>query len=245
MGMLKDHEDAQGHVIYDFYKGKDVDEVIEREDGYIDASTGPKMYLSEYKDWAPHEKKAMKFAKGKVLDIGSGAGRHAIYLQNEKGLDVLGIDNSPMAQKVARERGLKKTKPLPITQVNSKLGQFDTIMMLGNNFGLFSNVKRAKWLLKRFHGMTSEDARIITESMQVHETDNPDHLWYQEYNRKRGRMSGQVRIRVRYKKFTNPWFDYLIVSKDEMEMILEGTGWKVSQYLDNEHQYIAIIEKEE
>ena len=243
MSILKDHEDAQGHVIYDFYKGKEVDEVIEREDGYIDASTGPKMYLSEYKDWPPHEKKAMKFAKGKVLDIGSGAGRHAIYLQ-EKGLDVTGVDNSPMALNVAKERGLKKTKLLSITQITPKLGKFDTIMMLGNNFGLLSNVKRVKWLLKRCHRMTSADARIITESMQVYDTDNPDHLWYQEYNRKRGRMSGQVRIRVRYKKFVNPWFDYLIVSKDEMEMVLEGTGWKVVKYLDHLPHYIAIIKKE-
>ena len=189
MAGLKEHEDAQGRVIYDFYKGKEVDEVIEREDGYIDASTGPKMYLSEFKDWSPHEKKAMKYAKGRVLDIGSGAGRHAIYLQN-KGLDVTGVDNSPMALKVAKERGLKKTKLMPITQITPELGKFDTIMMLGNNFGLLSNIKRGRWLLKRFHKMTTADARIITESMQVYDTDNPDHLWYQEYNRKRGRMSG-------------------------------------------------------
>jgi ubiquinone/menaquinone biosynthesis C-methylase UbiE len=37
----------------------------------------------------------MKYVKGRrVLDIGCGVGRHALYLQNEErqGFDVLGID---------------------------------------------------------------------------------------------------------------------------------------------------------
>ena len=240
---LKEHEDAQGHAIYDYWKGMEVREIIEREDGYIDATEGPSQYLSEYKDWPQHEKKAIKFARGKVLDIGSGAGRHAIYLQN-KGLDVMGIDNSPMALKVAKERGLKKTKLLSITQITSRLGQFNTITMLGHNFGLFSNFKRARWLLKRFHSITTEDARIITETLDIYQTEKPEHLWYQEHNRKRGKMSGQMKLRVRYKEFINPWFEYLMVSKPEMEEILEGTGWKVSKYLDDGPHYIAIIEKE-
>ncbi|MCK5038934.1 MAG: class I SAM-dependent methyltransferase [Thermoplasmata archaeon] len=243
MSILKDHEDAQGHAIYDRWKGKEVREIIEREDGYLDATDGPEQYLSEYKDWPLHEKKAMKLAKGKVLDIGSGAGRHAIYLQN-KGLDVLGIDNSPMALKVAKERGLKKTKLLSITQITSKLGKFDTITMMGHNFGLFSNFKRARWLLKRFHSITTNDALIIAETLDIYDTDKPGHLWYQEYNRKRGKMSGQLKLRVRYKKYINPWFEYLMVSKEEMEEILDGTGWKVVKYLDHLPHYIAIIKKE-
>jgi cyclopropane fatty-acyl-phospholipid synthase-like methyltransferase len=39
------------------------------------------------------EKKSMGYVKGRtVLDIGCGPGRHALYLQNERGFDVLGID---------------------------------------------------------------------------------------------------------------------------------------------------------
>ena len=57
-------------------------------------------------------------------------------------------------------------------------------------------------------------------------------------------MSGQVRIRVRYKKHTTPWFDYLMVSREEMGNILEGTDWKVSRFIKSGGPiYIAIIEK--
>ena len=67
------------------------------------------MYFSEYENWHTIEKKAMVFVKGKVLDIGCGVGRHSLYLQ-KKGFDVLGIDNSPLAIKVSKLRGVKKTK---------------------------------------------------------------------------------------------------------------------------------------
>jgi 2-polyprenyl-3-methyl-5-hydroxy-6-metoxy-1,4-benzoquinol methylase len=42
----------------------------------------------------------MQFVKGRVLDVGCGAGRHSLYLQ-EKGFDVLGTDISPLASESA------------------------------------------------------------------------------------------------------------------------------------------------
>ena len=57
-------------------------------------------------------------------------------------------------------------------------------------------------------------------------------------------MSGQVRIRARYQKYKTPWFDYLFVSKKELESLLKGTGWKVRKYLDGPNDmYIMILEK--
>jgi len=58
-------------------------------------------------------------------------------------------------------------------------------------------------------------------------------------------MSGQVRLRIRYKTHATPWFDCLLVSKKEMESIMEGTGWKVRRFIDGDGPvYIAVIEKE-
>ena len=101
--MLKDEQDAFGHMVYDHLTKKAVHEVIERDDGLVevDNSTG---YFSEFKNWPRHGKKAMRYVMGKVLDIGSGAGRHSLYLQG-KGHEVVGIDNSPLALEVCRLRG--------------------------------------------------------------------------------------------------------------------------------------------
>jgi len=241
--IMKRAEDAFGRMLWAYYNGQRVFEIDERDDGYIEASTSPKMYFSDYEDWPQHEKKAIEYVKGRVLDIGCGAGRHSLYLQ-KKGLDVLGIDNSPLAIKVCKLRGLKKAKIMSIEDIDFKPKSFDTIIMMGNNFGLFGSFQKARSLLKRFHKITSDDGLIVAETRDPYKTDNPAHLEYHKLNRKRGRMGGQVRIRVRFGKYATPWFDYLFVSKEEMEDILKGTGWKVKQYIDSGNAlYIAIIEK--
>jgi SAM-dependent methyltransferase len=236
-------QDAYGPHFYHYLKTKTGFEIVEREDGYIDIAP-LQGYFTEYKDWPKHVKQAMKFVQGRVLDIGCGAGRHSLYLQ-QQGFDVLGTDISPIAIKVSRLRGLKKTKVIGIDKLGPKLGKFDTILMQGNNFGLFGNFNRAQRLLKKLYTMTSDTARIIAETNDIYQTSDPDHLGYQKYNRKRGRMSGQIRLRVRYKKYITPWIDYLMVSKKEMNQILNGTGWELSRTIDSAgSQYIAIIEKE-
>ena len=108
---MKPHEDAFGQEIYDHYMGKGGFEIVERDDGYFDKTNGPDYYFLDYDHWPTHQKKGIRYAKGRVLDIGCGAGRHVLYLQ-DKGLDVLGIDISPLAIKVCKKRGLKKAKAM-------------------------------------------------------------------------------------------------------------------------------------
>ncbi|MFB3895631.1 MAG: class I SAM-dependent methyltransferase [bacterium] len=236
-------QDAYGQHFYHYLKTKTGFEIVERDDEYIDIAP-IQGYFAEYKDWPNHVKQGMKYVRGKVLDIGCGAGRHSLYLQ-KKGFDVLGTDISPMAIKVCKLRGLKKTKVVSIDKLSSNLGIFDTILMQGNNFGLFGSFKRARRLLKKLYRMTSDTARIIAETNDVYQTTDPDHLGYQNYNRKRGRMPGQIRLRIRYKKYCTSWIDYLMVSKKELNQILIGTGWKLSRTIDSKgSQYIAILAKE-
>ena len=84
-------QDAYGHAMYDHLRGKGGYEIVERDDGLIAHSRGPAEYFAAYKDWEAMDRKAIRFARGRVLDIGCGAGRVALYLQ-EKGHDVLGTD---------------------------------------------------------------------------------------------------------------------------------------------------------
>jgi len=239
--VLKPEEDVYGQELLAHYNGKNSFEIVERDDGYYSVSSGVITYFSSYDEWAPQEKKALEYVHGRVLDIGCGAGRHSLYLQ-EKGFEVLGIDNSPLAIKVCKLRGLKNAKVMSIDELSSKLGSFDTILMMGANFGLFGSFKKAQRLLKEFHTMTSKRSLIIAHTRDPYNTENLEHLAYHDFNKKRGRMSGQIRIR--FGKCLSPWFDYLFVSVEELEEILEGTGWKVRELIGSENPtYYAIIEK--
>lgn len=242
---MKDDQDAFGHGMLHYFNTGEGVEIIERDDGYFHTSSGPASYFAEYAFWPEHHKQAMKFAHGRVLDIGCGAGRHTLYLQ-EQGLEVTAVDSSPKAIEVCRLRGVKDARILPITKISRHIEPFDSIIMMGNNFGLFANAKRAKRLLKRFHHLTFSGGTLMAESADPYQTEDVDHLAYHQFNRQRGRMSGQLRLRVRHRRIKTPWFDYLIVSREEMAEIVQGTGWKIAQFIDSDSpMYVAILEKEQ
>ena len=155
------------------------------------------------------------------------------------------MDASPLAIKVCKLRGLKKAKVLPIEQIHRfKPNSFDSVLMMGNNFGLFGSFQKARSLLRKLEVITSSEARIIAETTDPYQTDDLLHLQYQRRNRKRGRMGGQLRFRIRYRNLKGKWMDYLIVSKSELQKILANTGWKVRRFIDSGGpQYIMVLEK--
>jgi SAM-dependent methyltransferase len=237
--------DAYGEELKAYDKnGKDTIEIVERSDGYIDYHDGIPYYFSSYTDWSEYEKSALSYCYGRVADVGCGAGRIALYLQ-KKGHAVVGIDNSPGAIQVCRARGVKELLNIPFTQIDRRVGIIDSFVLFGNNFGLFGSPTRARWLLRRLKSLSSGKALIIAQTTDPYRTKDPDHLVYHEQNRKRGRLGGQTRIRIRYKRIIGSWMDYLLVSKQELERIIEGTGWAVKQYIDTDSAgYFVILEKD-
>jgi len=81
-----------------------------------------------------------------VIDIACGPGRHSIAL-TQQGLDVTGLDFSPGLLKLAKESaaasGCNGEGPLFVSGDMRKLdypdNSFQTVLMLGNSFGYFSD----------------------------------------------------------------------------------------------------------
>lgn len=241
--MLTDAQDAMGHALWDAYHGDpDCYEVVERDDGLVDPIP-VSVYFSEPADWDASTRAALAFVRGRVLDVGVGAGRHALHLQGA-GHDVVGIDVSPLALEVCRLRGVQDVRGCPATLVGPALGRFDTFLMMGNNFGLTANRKRAPWMLRRFAAIASPEARVVAQTVDVYTTEDEDHLAYQARNRARGRMSGQVRLRIRYRRRRSPFFDYLMVSQPELEAIVAETPWRIEQVFaagDGRGSYTVVL----
>jgi len=239
-------KDAYGQQLLAQFNGKiPTAEFIEREDNYIDTGSDAGTYFSEYDQWSALERQAIERAKGRVLDVGCGAGRHSLYLQ-QRGFGVTAIDNSPGAIKVCKLRGLKSALVRSIADVDAfEPNSFDTILMLGNNFGLFGDAENARLILQNFSRITSAQAQIIAGTRNPYRTDSQEHLDYHEFNRRRGRMPGQIRMRVRYGRAVGEWFDYLFVSPEEMREIVGDTGWQIREFIESgEANYYALIVRE-
>lgn len=235
--------DAYGELMLAALDGGDPVEIVERDDGFVSAGKfSAALYLAPFRRWPAHHRRAMRFVRGRVVDVGCGPGRVCLHLQ-ERGLDVVGIDVSPGAIEAARRRGVRDARVLSIDDLDESLGELDTIVMLGNNFGLFASAAKAGRLLRRFHRLTTPRGRIVAETRDVYATDDRGHLAYQARNRERGRMGGQVRIRVRYRDLATPWFDYLMVSPDELRELAEPAGWRVARIIESDDTYVAVLEK--
>jgi len=235
--------DAFGRALYDAWLGRGRGyHIIEREDGLLDAMES-NAYFRPPAAWEPFERQALRYARGRVLDIGCGAGRHALYLQ-QRHLHVLGIDISPLAVRVARARGLRRAKVALAARIPLSWGPFGTILMLGNNFGLLENRVRGRRLLRHLFRMTTAQGRILAGERDPYLRAPAEHRRYHRRNRRRGRMGGQIRLRVRYRSYATPWSDYLFLSRAELREIVRGTGWRAVAFLPPRGTlYVAVLEK--
>ena len=217
---------------------EDVHEIVERDDGFIDADRI--RYFAPPRRWLPVERRALRFVRGRVLDAGVGAGRVALELQR-RGREVVGIDVSPGAVEVARRRGVRDVRLLQVERVDASLGHFGTVAMFGSNLGLLGGAAKGHRLLRRLAEVAD---RIVAMSVDPYRTDDALHLAYHQRNRSRGRMAGQLRLRVRHRDLASPWFDYLIVSPAELEGLVVGTGWRVAWLVTSEDSaaYVAVLD---
>ena len=113
--------------------GEPIEEIIERDDGFIGTGSGKGAYFGKYATWSKAEREAIALARGRVLDIGAGAGRHALYLQGKRHA-VTAIDNSPGAIAGCKERGVRARSIDDVDRFRTN--SFDTGVMFGNNFSL-------------------------------------------------------------------------------------------------------------
>ncbi len=131
------------------------------------------LHFAPFRRWPACERRAMRFVRGRVLDVGCGAGRVCLHLQ-DRGLDVVGVDVSPASIEVCRRRGVRDARVCAIEDVGPTLGSFDTVVMYGNNLSLLGSEEKGRRLLRRLHGITSDGvASSPARSIRTAETIPP------------------------------------------------------------------------
>ena len=246
MSLLKPTEDAFGQMLLDAWRRKEsIPYVIERDDGLIeiDWSTG---YFSSFADWPLAEQAVLKYAQSPVLDLGCGAGRHALYLQ-EKGFDVVAMDVSPGALTVAQERGIKKTVQGSFCELPLLQQTFSAFLALGNNFGLCGGPEETCELLQALGRIANPEAVLITSFLDPRPDSDeidPVHREYHAQNRLKGNPVGLIAIRIRYRKMKTPFFPlYFPTIKEFHDIVQKADAWTLEDIQQAGPQCFAVLRK--
>ena len=233
--------DPWSEIMKDAAAGVQGEYYIERDDGRIE-TLPVSDYVLPLLQWDERERLGIQHAKGKVLDIGCGAGRVILHLQNF-GHEVVGIDFAQGAVEACRQRGIMEVYQMSAGDLNFSDAEFDTVIMYGNNFGILGDEDSIIKMLQTFHRITSDEGIIIAGSADVVKTDNQEHLDYHELNLERGRPKGLIKMRVKYKDLIDDWIDLRLASPEEMTYLAEQSGWKLERKYQNGTPYVGVLVK--
>lgn len=217
-------------------------EIIERDDGFIVAMDAAR-YFRSAELWSPPVRWAVKQAHGRVLDVGLGAGQHALVVQ-EMGCDVTGLEISPGALEVSRRRGVHKLVSGSIYHADQLFepGSFDCVLLFGQNLALLGSAERAGKVFRQLHDITAPGAVIIGDNRDP--SHNPEaHRDYYKFNRSRGRWIGHFTLRWRHREVACPWFDYLFCTPDELADLGEPNGWRIKDVQIKGATYAVVMQR--
>jgi len=234
--------DIFGMMFTDYLRtGQDARYGIRRDDDHF-GWDNVRGYFSEYDEFGSLIQDALEEVGSKVLDVGCGTGKHSLYLQ-KNGVDVVGLDVSPLAIQVCKERGVKKCVVASASEPPFKISPcFDTIIMMGNNFGICGTIPATKRMLENFRKIVNDNGTILAHAVDPTLTSNPVHLTYHESNRKFGLPIGQIKLRLEYKDAVSQWFYLLLVTPEEMKKLAEETGWRFDKLITGQDaSFIGVL----
>ena len=164
-------KDLFGKAILDFQTNNSPESII-TETNISEADEMDVAYLfRSYNEMPKLEKKALQLCKGKVLDVGCGAGSHSLYLQNTKNLEVTSIDISENAIQACQLRGLKNAKVQNILDLeidsDSHQNKFDTILLLMNGTGIFGTLAATSNYLQKLKSLLAPNGQILIDSSDI------------------------------------------------------------------------------
>ena len=205
----------------------------------FDEDEMPVDHLFRTFDNMPHlEQKALNMAYGKVLDIGAGAGCHALALQ-ERGMDVKAIDISPLSCKVMKERGIKDVECVNLF-CKQLQGKYDTLLLLMNGTGIAGKLSQLPALLNRLKELLSEEGQILIDSSDLkYIYENEDGSMDIDLN---APYYGEVDYQMQYRDIKGEPFDWLYTDPMLLASVSKQCGLQCQIMEQGEHyDYLAKL----
>ncbi|MGC4039982.1 MAG: class I SAM-dependent methyltransferase [Flavobacterium sp.] len=230
-------KDLFGKAILDFQTNNSPEDLI-TETNISEADEMSVAYLfRKFKQMPKLEQKALQLAKGKILDVGCGAGSHALYLQ-QKGFDVSAIDISANAIKACQLRGLNNTAAQDI--LNFEGGKFDTILLLMNGTGIFGTLAQTSKYLQKLKSLLNPNGQILIDSSDIIYMFDEDQDG--SYLVPADGYYGELVFTIHYKNQTETAFPWLYLDYNTLQNAAHANGLQCELIQEGKHfDYLAKL----
>ncbi|MCW9038316.1 class I SAM-dependent methyltransferase [Altibacter sp.] len=230
-------KDVLGAALLDYYHGNYSEDII-TETNISEADALPLPYLfRSYTEMPLIEQAALKAAKGTILDIGCGAGSHALYLQQQDHR-VTAIDVSEGAVKVSRLRGVQYAECTPLLQFQG--ATFDTLLLLMNGTGIFGTLSQVSQYLQHLKSLMAPGGQILIDSSDLqymYDTGEEGGIWVPGTH-----YYGELEFTMSYKGETSEWFDWLYLDEGLFEEACTSNGLHFEIVTRGDHyDYLARL----
>jgi len=230
-------KDLMGRAIWDYYYHENPED-LQTETSISELDDLPVSYLfRDYQEMNALEKKALDLSFGKVLDVGSGAGSHSLYLQNERKLEVTALDISPKSIEICKARGVKNAICEDLLQFSEK--NFDTVLLLMNGTGIFQSLEHIDQYLQKLKSLVAENGQILIDSTDI--------LYMYDQDEDGGVLVpatgyyGELDYYLHYKGESELPMKWLYLDFDTLENAAIANGFKIQKIEQLEDSYLAQL----
>ena len=232
-------KDLFGKAILDYQTNNSPEDLL-TETSISEADEMSVAYLfRNYNEMPKLEQKALQLAKGKVLDVGCGAGSHALELQNERKLNVTAIDISENAVKACKLRGINNVKVANILDLDTE-NKFDTIILLMNGTGIFGTLNETAKYLQKLKSLLNEGGQILIDSSDLIYMFDQDEDG--AYSIPADGYYGELTFTVQYKGETEETFPWLYLDYNTLQNAAIANGLNCELVAEGEHfDYLARL----
>ncbi|MDR7209841.1 class I SAM-dependent methyltransferase [Flavobacterium piscis] len=232
-------KDLFGKAIHDFQTNNSPEDIITETSISEEDEMSVEYLFRTYNEMPKLEQKALQLANGRVLDVGCGAGSHCLTLQNDRNLNVTGIDISKKAIETCQLRGVKNALVQNILDFEGE--KFDSILLLMNGTGIFGKLDNCNTYLSKLKSLLNPDGQILIDSSDIiymFDEDEDGGKWIpsdKEYY-------GELVFNISYKGEKEEPFNWLYLDYNTLQNAAIANGLKCELILEGEHyDYLAKL----
>ena len=232
---MNKNKDIFGTAIRAYYKENDETPITVHSPDFDDDEIPVDYLFRDFEKMPELEQKALQLCHGKVLDVGCGAGSHALYLQKIKNIEVEAIDTSEGAIEIAKERGVKNAYQKDFYKIVDT--KYDTLLFLMNGSGIIGKLENLESFLNHCLELLHEDGSIILDSSDLIYLFDDEFIDTENYY-------GELQFTLSYKDQVAEEFDWLYLDQETLKEAANRLNLNCEIVAEGEHfDFLAVLKR--